>query len=342
MLILARESRGYSQTQLAKKAAVSQAAISKFESGVLEIPNDRIEAIAQALDYPVAFFFRREQRYGYGSPCLYHRKRQSLPIGKQRELQASLNVRRMEISRLLQSVEIETEASFPRLDVEDYDSPEQIAQLVRRSWRLPLGPIRNLVHSIENAGGIVISGSFGTRKLDAISLRAPGQLPFFFVNKDIPGDRMRFTLAHEVGHVIMHALPSIEQEREADRFAAELLMPEKEIKPDLRALTFQKLGSLKYHWKVAMSALIMRARDTKQITNRQATRFWTKMSALGYRTNEPYQLPPEEPSVVKDVVDLHLKQYGYSVPELSRAIGLHEEEFRSLYVHETPRLRLVE
>lgn len=342
MLILARESRGYSQTQLAKKAKLSQAAISKFESGVLEIPDDRLEAIAQALEYPTAFFFRRERRYGYGSPCLYHRKRQSLPISKQREIQATLNVRRMEIARLLQSVEIETDAGFVRMDIEDYDSPEQIAQMVRRSWRLPLGPVQNLVRTIENASGIVVSGSFGTRKLDAISLRAPGQPPFFFVNKDIPGDRMRFTLAHEVGHVIMHALPSVEQEREADKFAAELLMPEKEIKPDLRALTFQKLGSLKYHWKVAMSSLIRRARDLGQISDRQAKRFWAKMGELGIRTNEPYPIAPEEPSVVKDVVDLHLRHYGYSVPELSRTVELHEEEFRSLYVHEMPRLRLVE
>ncbi len=342
MLILARESRGYSQTQLAKKAGVSQAAISKFESGVLEIPDDRLKAIAEAVEYPTAFFFRRDRRYGYGSPCIYHRKRQSLPLSKQRELQATLNIRRIEIARLLRSVEIETDAGFVRMDIEDYDSPEQIAQLIRRSWRLPLGPVQNLVRSIENAGGIVISGSFGTHKLDAISLRTPGLPPFFFVNRDIPGDRMRFTLAHEIGHVVMHTLPSVEQEREADKFAAELLMPAKEIKSDLRPLNFQKLGSLKYHWKVAMSALIRRARDLDQITDRQAKRFWMKMGELGYRTNEPYPIAQEEPSIVKDVVDLHLRHYGYSIPELSKTVALYTEEFHSLYVHEMPRLRLVE
>ena len=91
-----------------------------------------------------------------------------------------------------------------------------------------------------------------------------------------------------------------------------------------------------------MSALIMRARDLNQITDRQAKRFWTKMGELGYRTNEPYPIASEEPSIVKDVVDLHLRHYGYSVPELSKAVGLYVEEFRSLYIHEMPRLRLVE
>lgn len=342
MLVLARESRGMTQTALAKKTKITQAAVSKYESGVLEVPSDRLEEIARVLEYPTAFFFRGDRRYGHGSPCLYHRKRQSLPLSKQREVQATLNVRRLEIARLLQGVEIDTEAGFVRMDIEDFDSPEQVAQLVRKSWRLPLGPVQNLVSSIENAGGIVISGSFGTRKLDAISLRAPGQPPFFFVNKDIPGDRMRFTLAHEVGHVIMHTLPSVSQEREADLFAAELLMPAKEIKSDLASLTFQKLGPLKYHWKVAMSSLIRRAHTLNQITDRQYKRFMVQMSQMGIRLNEPYPISPEEPTVIRDVVDLHLRHYGYSTAELSQAVGLHDSEFCSLYLDQKPRLRLVE
>ena len=342
MLILARESRGMTQKALATKAEITQAQISKYESGVLEVPDERLDRIARALRYPVEFFFRSDQRYGHGSPCLYHRKRQSLPLGKQREIQATLNVRRLEVVSLLRGVEVESEVGFVRMDIEDYKSPEQIAQLVRKGWRLPLGPIQNLVRSIEYAGGIVLSGSFGTRKLDAISLRAPGQPPLFFVNNDLPGDRLRWTLAHEVGHVTMHTLPSPEQEREADLFAAELLMPEKEIKRDLYGLTFQKLGPLKYHWKVAMSSLIRRAQDLKQITPRQYKRFMTQMSTLGIRTNEPYPLAPEEPSVIGEVVNYHLQKYGYSVAELSKMVGLHEDEFRSLYLRDKPRLRLVQ
>src|SRR5215210_3731989 len=149
MLILARESRGMTQTALAKKAHITQAQISKYESGVLEVPDERLEEIARTLGYPVDFFFRSDQRYGHGSPCLYHRKRQSLPLGKQREIQATLNVRRLEVAHLLRGVEVELEADFVRMDIEDFDSPKQVAQLVRKGWRLPLGPVQNLVRSIE-------------------------------------------------------------------------------------------------------------------------------------------------------------------------------------------------
>ena len=188
-------------------------------------------------------------------------------------------------------------------------------------------------------------GTFGTRKLDAISQWLPGQRPLFFVNDEAPGDRLRFTLAHEIGHIVMHTLHSEDQEREADEFSAEFLMPENDIKADLRSLTLAKLGPLKHYWKVSMAALIRRARDLNQITERQYRRFLTKLNALNYRTNEPNPIPQEEPHLIKEIIEVHRTAHSYSAAELSLAASLKVEEFCSIYldeVSEPPRLRLVE
>lgn len=345
MLVLARESRGLSQTELHRITSIPQAAISKYESGVAAVPDDRLEVIAEALGYPKHFFFRPGPVYGFGSSCFYHRKQQTLPVRKLREIQALMNVRRLAVEPLLRGIHIETEIYFDRLDIDEYDSPKEIARLVRRNWRLPLGPVQNLVGTIESAGGIVVRGSFGTRKLDAISQWLPGQRPLFFVNGEAPGDRLRWTLAHEIGHIIMHTLHSEDQEREADEFAAEFLMPEREIKPDLRSLTMAKLGPLKQYWKVSMAALIKRARDLNQITERQYRRFFTKLNALNYRMNEPNPLPQEEPHLIKEIIEVHRTAHSYSTAELSLAAALKAEEFYSMYLDqldEKPRLRLVE
>lgn len=345
MLILARESRGLSQTDLHRKTGIPQAAISKYESGVSAVPEDRLETIAESLGYPTRFFFRPDRVHGYGSSCFYHRKQQSLPVRKLREIQAQMNVRRLAVTPLLQGIQIETEIRFDRLDIDEYDSPTQIARLVRRNWRLPLGPVQNLVGSIESAGGIVVRGSFGTRKLDAISQWLPGERPLFFVNVEAPGDRLRWTLAHEIGHIVMHTLHSEDQEREADEFAAELLLPEREIKPDLRALTMAKLGPLKQYWKVSMAALIKRAHDLNQITERQYRRFFTKLNALNYRINEPNPIPQEEPNLIKEIIEVHRTAHSYSTTELSNVASLKVKEFQSVYldqIDEKPRLRLVE
>lgn len=345
MLVLARESRALSQTELSHQTGIPQAALSRYEKGMSAVPGERLDTLAATLSYPVRFFFRSDQVYGYGSACFYHRKQQSLPVRKLKEIQALMNVRRIQIEPLLRDVHIDVDAHFDRMDIDEYKSPEEISKLVRRNWRLPYGPIQNLVHCIESAGGIVVQDDFRTRKLDAISQWLPGGRPLFFVNESAPGDRLRFTLAHEIGHIIMHTFHSDDQEREADRFAAELLMPEKEIKRDLSSLTFRKLGPLKGHWKVAMAALIRRAYDLKQISYRQYQRFFTELNKLGYRFNEPYPITQEESTVLRQVIDFQQSCHHYSVAELSYISTANLDEFRSIYLKtkdDRPSLRVVE
>ncbi|HZE62326.1 MAG TPA: XRE family transcriptional regulator, partial [Pyrinomonadaceae bacterium] len=209
MLVLARESRGIRQSELEKRLSVTQGKISKLESGLLQVTDDFLDTLADALHYPSEFFYQTDRVYGYGTTCIYHRKRQSLPSLELRRLIASLNVRRIQISRLLRGAEIEAENRFHRMDAEDYshDAPA-IARLLRRSWGLPSGPIENLTTAIEAAGGVVLRCSFGTNKIDAMSQWAPCEPPLFFINSEISADRCRYTLAHEIGHIVMHQIPS--------------------------------------------------------------------------------------------------------------------------------------
>jgi Zn-dependent peptidase ImmA (M78 family) len=230
------------------------------------------------------------------------------------------------------------------MDSVDYSGySEHIAKIVRRKWGIPPGPVDNLTSVIENAGGIVIRCSFGTKKIDAMSQWVVGQPPLFFVNSEIPADRSRFTLAHEVGHVIMHQIPTPEMEKEADRFASEFLMPEEDIKPHLTSMSLPRLASMKPYWKVSMAALLMRASDLKRITPRQKTYLWTQMGRQGFRLHEPVEIPSETPTVLQDIIDVHLNEYGYDIAELSHLVASFEVEFRKTYLPLPPpqRLRVV-
>lgn len=341
MLILARQARGLTQAKLAKHSGVSQGTISKIEHGLRPLSDEDIAKFSAALRYPPEFFNRSAEQYGQGTVC-HHRKRQSVPIGKLRQIHASMNVMRMSTSELLQGIEINAEHTFPRMEVEDFGSPQQIAHLVRESWQLPLGPIKDMIAVIEAAGGVVVPCDFGTDKLDAISQRPADEPPYFFVSVTAPGDRLRFNMAHELGHIVMHSAPAKGQEQEANEFAAEFLMPAREIKAQLRNLDMAKLTDLKRHWKVAMQALIMRARDLETITERQQRSWFMRFGQLGYRKNEPVEIPREEPALIRRVVDFHRHQHGYSDADLSRAARLTENEFQEIYgTKEQPKLRLV-
>src|SRR5215212_12019641 len=100
MLVLARESRGIKQGELEKRLSVTQGKISKLESGLLQVTDDFLDGLAEALHFPREFFYQTDRVYGYGTTCIYHRKRQSLPSLELRRLIAELNVRRIQISRL--------------------------------------------------------------------------------------------------------------------------------------------------------------------------------------------------------------------------------------------------
>lgn len=341
MFIIARESRGLTQKELARLLSVSQGKISKIESGLLGISEDMLKKLAQVLDYPENFFSLTDPIYGTGYGLIYHRKRQNIShkvIGK---IHSQMNIQRIHLSRLLQAVDIGN-SKIPQLDIDEYNgNVEEIARIVRATWLLPRGPIKNLTKSIEDAGGVVFRCDFGTNQLDAVSQWIQGLPPIFFVNNNLPGDRLRFTLAHELGHVIMHRMPNPNMEKEAHSFAAEFLMPSQEIGPYLNALSLPKLANLKPYWKVSMAALLQRATELAKLTERKARYLWMQMGKVGYRAHEPIDIPIEEPTLLQELISTHQNELHYSLSELSQMLAIHDHELRSMYLGQKTHLTLV-
>jgi len=347
MLILARESRGITQTELAERVGVTQGKISKFESGMLAVSTEEAARIARSLDYPSSFFYQPDKLAGCGSICDYYRKRKSLPHMELKRLQARANLMRLYTKALLYRAELDTPLKFHRMDIADYEAGStQIAQLLRNSWNVAMGPVRNLIGTIEDAGGIVFKMDFGTPQIDAISNWPKGMPPLFYVNASNPPDRMRFTLCHEIGHLVMHYVPTNDMEGEADRFAAEFLMPAAEISSQLHELTLPKLAALKEYWRVSMAALIRRAHDLGRIDDRRYRNLFTEMSRRGYRLQEPGEVPAEEPTVFRELIQIHRSYHGYSVAELCILLHTKERYFLSDCLGETqshadpPHMRL--
>lgn len=341
MLTLVREYRQLTQSELADRAGVTQGFISKSENGLIVPSEENVEKIAAALEWPAPFFYKSEQVYGFATACLYHRKQASLPVATLRVVQATANVLRIAATPLLREVAFDAPNEFPVLDIDAYEgSPGRIAQMVRSTWRMPLGPVSSVVATLESAGGIVYRLPFGTRQLDAVSHWPPHMPPLFLVNKDAPPDRARFSLAHELGHIVMHRVPNRNMEREADQFASEFLMPAREIRTDLRGLDLPQAAQLKAFWKVSMAALIMKARDTEAITPSRAKRLYAELSRLGHRISEPVEIPAEEPTLLDAVIDTHRREHRYGVAELVELAGIPEKDFRAHYL-DAPPLRAV-
>lgn len=346
-LKLGRQARGWNQTQLADAASLTQGAISKFENALSEPGPEVVAKLAKALRFPASFFYQTDRIYGLPVSMSY-RKKASVGHRAIEQLEAEVNLRIMQARRLLASVDLVPELPFPQLDVDDYGgSASRVAEVVRSVWQIPSGPIRNLTTIVERAGCIVFPCDFQGLGVDGLTMRPHGLPPCVFLNSAMPGDRQRFTLAHEIGHAIMHPVPSATMEAEADEFASALLMPARDITPDLTGFaSLQRLAALKPIWRVSMGSLLVRARSVGAISDSQSSYLWRQFSKLGYRTKEPAELAfaPEQPRVLSDIVKAHLTELGYSAAELADAVHLHEEELVAQHKLEEPKrmgLRLV-
>src|SRR5690242_12719891 len=92
-IVLAREARGQSQSELAEALKISQAKLSRIEAGLAPVREDLLPRLAQALNYPEAFFFLPGNRHGFGpSEVFHHRKREALPSKTLRRVHAQLDI----------------------------------------------------------------------------------------------------------------------------------------------------------------------------------------------------------------------------------------------------------
>ena len=356
MLTLAREARGLTQAELASRARIAQGSLSKIENGIAMPSAEVVGDLANVLGYPPEFFALSGQPYGL--PPFHYRKRKKLSAKALGRIVAEINIRRMHVQLLTRSCGFDSTAAIPEIDREETvgkgrrpPSIEDCARMIRESWLLPRGPIENLVDLIESHGGVVIPCDFGTDIIDAVSQRIDGMPVLFFVNSASPADRVRLTLAHELGHLVLHRATLTDDdamEAEADEFAGAFLLPAEDIRPHLRRFDLRHLSNLKEYWRVSMGALAMRADRLGLISQYQSKMFWIEMSKLGYRKREPRELEPEEPKRLRRMVEFHERKLGYSKRDMARMLALREDEFLSMYSTPTSgaavapgRLRLV-
>jgi len=252
-----------------------------------------------------------------------------------KEVYAVLNIIRFNVKHLLNAAELDPKFEVPRYDPDGFGGrASEIARAVRSEWHMPLGPVRDVIGTLEDAGVIVIRLPFPTRHLDAIGWWFPDMPPLIFVNRDIPADKERFSCCHELGHLVMHKNVNAEMEKQANEFAAEFLAPGDEIKPQLAdADTLMRFGELKLHWRVAMQTLFRRARDLGCMSDGRYRYFQMQMSRRGYRLREPaeYDFPKENPTALQDMLDLHLGEFGYSMEQLAQQLTVSLDDVAEWY-----------
>lgn len=331
VLITARRARGLTQQQLADKAGVTQATLSRWENSDRTPSDEHVASVATALGVTPRLLAHASRVRGATAINAHMRRQRTAPVGVWQRLEAELNMYRLHVGQLMEEVTLRAEQRIPRFDIVEH-TPAEAARLVRTQWRMPLGPVRSLTSWLEAAGCLVIARDFGTHRVDGLSQWA-GPHPVMLVNLSSPVDRVRWTMAHELGHLVLHESDaSVSMEQEADAFAAEFLMPADVIKPQLRQIDLGKLQDLKRLWAVSMAALIERAYGLGLLTPTQRTRFYKQRSARGWIAKEPVsdELAPEVPQLLSQITQA-LSARGLGAAEIAEVAGFSDPALNNLF-----------
>ena len=337
LLRLARQFRGQSQARISQLAGLNQGHYSRIENDLIsEGPSeDSVRRIADALRFPTDFFYQEDGLSGLPlSVHPFNRKKKRVAERVLRQIHAELNIRLIHLRRLLRAADIHPELHLPNLDVDEDGGPQEIARKIRRMWHIPDGPIPNLIDYCERAGILVVMCQLASG-IDGVTMSIRDLPPCIFLNRSSPPDRMRFSLAHELGHIVMHKVPTDTIEDEANDFGGELLVPERQLRRSSigSRITLEWLARQKAYWKVSMAFLLHRSGKLNILTRHQAQYLWKKMSALGWRTREPQEtdFAPEEPSVFPRLIQLHFEVLEYDLTELEKLLNTSIEDLRLIY-----------
>lgn len=321
----AREYRKLTQSELSKAIkGLSQPNLSKFEKGLGYLSDDVLARIYDYLGFPKDFF---ELAISNNIENAHYRRKAGVLKSERNQIELSNKMIGYLIDRMNESVEFPS-FNFKFIDLEDGFTPKSVARYIRRFLRLDERPVADIIAMLENNGVFIVELNEDVEIFDGVSFLTDGGIPVIVINKNFSNDHKRYTIAHELGHIIMHLShdfifrESRDREKEANEFAGEFLMPEDVIKKDLWGLKLPSLVDLKQFWLTSMASIVRRARDLGCIDADKYKYFNIELSRRGYKKEEPIKVYIDRPVLFKKAYDLHKEELEYSDKELSEAFHI--------------------
>lgn len=333
LLETARLLRQKTQKEVAEAIGISQAFLSKAEHGLQEFPIDVLHKLSEYYDLPMSFFMREDGMSPLGH--LYYRKKLTISNKVIDSFVAKVKIFKSIVDDLTSAFDmpVYTLGSYVP---NEHETVAEIAQKVRHSLGIYHGAVPNLATLLENNGVIIISFDFGTDKIDGLTTITDNNRKVMFINSQMPNDRIRFSIAHELGHLIMHLgnvpYSADDAEHQADEFASEFLMPASEICGMLYGLNIQTLSILKRRWRVSMHALVRRAKDLDAISHQQYRNLQIYFSKKGYTKREPVPLPVENPFMWEEILKVYKTELKYSDDDLMSVMRINKSDYMNWFV----------
>lgn len=322
-----------SKTALAKESGLSHRILVYHETGTVEPTDETLNKFAAVLRFPVEFFLGPDVDI-ISSEAASFRKLSKLTASQEAVAIASGTLS-VEFERWIDK---KFDLPKPNLPLLRGVEPEAAAEMIRARWGLGQRPIKNLIHLVEANGVRVFSLPVESANVDAFSLwhdRLPNDsIPFIFLNSTKTGERRRFDVAHELGHLVLHrhgSPPTKHAESEADRFASALLMPRADVLAHIpRGFPSEThVHAMKKRWRVSAISMVVRLFHLGILTEWQYRSLCVSLSEAGYRTSEPNGIPNEQSQLLTKVF-AELRADGVTRHSVARQLAITTAELNTL------------
>jgi len=326
-----RLSRGWSLDELVAEigGVVTKTALSKYERNLIKPSNKVLNAIAKAFDTKAIHLAIPPE---LNIEFVAYRKGSGLSKKDQ------LQVENLVATSLEDRIKVQ-DLLFPsvnsNLPVKEYkidkiEDVEEAAVDLRNKWNLGLDPISNIVQNLENnfVHVITIHHKKSFDGISALGFDSNSKLKAAAVvsKRNIPGERQRLNLTHELGHIVLDIPTRLDEEKVAFRFGGAFLAPKHTIHNVVgsRRDHFQvrELFILKKYFGLSVQALLFRFRDLGIITQSIFSNWYMIINRNGWKKNEPNPIKEELPQWFEKSI-LHAFSEGLiSSDEASRLLGV--------------------
>ncbi len=330
-LRIARTYHGLSQQYLGDETGVSRQYIHQIENGSRVPSSDHLEALS--------FLLKVNTKYFYGDSFkqvtvddVYFRKLKRTPVTLIHQT-LSFGTFAEQIVNLLSKYVQFPEVNIPNIDVSHDESIENAAKEVRRAFGLDsLLPISNVTNTIEKNGPVVVDFKNAGSDIDALSM-ARGRPIIVRSTSKTAFTRVRFDLAHELGHLVMHTGlndHSQDLEKQANRFAGAFLFPSEAFMREFpktlgRKFDWKAIYRVKEKWGISVSAILFRARELGVIDPAMYKSGMMYLAKTGQRKVEwnDKNREIEEPKLLRIAI-AQLESHGIGVGVLADALNFSQ------------------
>lgn len=331
----ARKLRKMSQQELASRLDFTKQMVSKYENGELFPDSRRLLQISVALGLPPGYFLRSETVRPEG---FLFRKKASLQGKALESLQEQLSIL---MESYIEIEEIMGEPSpepLPLLDVRNPGEAEEAAETLRGLWSLGTDAFGSVTQILEGKGIKVIRIE-ADRGFAGVSCRLDGGHSVIVVNGTHNVERQRFTLLHELGHLVLRFPEGGDEEKACDRFAGAMLLPGAQLLQLLQGkrehILVQELQIIQEQFGMSAESVLYRCKDLGIVsTHRHA--MWYKRINTDARLREALRESryngKEEPVRFEQMVYSALAEGEISISKASQLLDKPLEHIMDKYI----------